>query len=227
MTTERLFSTLMLAFVSYLFGLGTSFAGGEFAVLRGTIVSVEKTMKKTESRYIVLNNGRRIPVASGIPLTIDGEPGTLGEVQVGMTAEIVFIGDKVHAISIGSGNAPAARGPSSATSRFVRDIGLSSSGPRIEIVQPEAGTIKSVPFPLKIKFLTQPEASVDVNSLKFDIIKNGLRISLLDKVRPYATPDGIDLPSMALPDGKFEIEISISDLNGLRTTETQTWTVLH
>jgi hypothetical protein len=97
--------------------------------------------------------------------------------------------------------------------------------PQIIVEKPEQGLGVNTPFPVKIRFVPTGGAKINVNSLEIDVLKL-IKISLLSRVKPYATANGINVPEAQVPSGTYNIRIAVADDQGRRGETTQTWTVL-
>lgn len=91
--------------------------------------------------------------------------------------------------------------------------GSRGGGPAIELISPDPGHAHSVPVPIKVVFRPRQGATVDLASLSVIYVK-WIDIDITDRVRDYATAQGIDVPQAELPPGKHTIQISISDTKG-------------
>lgn len=94
------------------------------------------------------------------------------------------------------------------------DIGreLPDTGPMIELLKPNDGMFTPVPVEVSIRF--EPRAApVDVSTLKVMVVKLVL-IDITDRVRPYTSPQGIQIPDARLPSGTHIVRISLADAAG-------------
>ena len=94
------------------------------------------------------------------------------------------------------------------------DIGREArdTGPLIEVVKPEGGKVQSPPVEVSVKFAPR-NAPVDVSSLKVLVVKF-IPIDITDRVRPYTTAEGIEIPDAKLPSGEHKVRLSLSDSTG-------------
>ena len=86
------------------------------------------------------------------------------------------------------------------------------TGPLIEVVKPAGGKMQSPPVEVSVKFAPRG-APVDVSSLKVQVVKL-IPIDITDRVRPYATSEGIEIPDAKLPSGEHKVRLSLSDNAG-------------
>lgn len=94
------------------------------------------------------------------------------------------------------------------------DIGREdiNTGPQIEILKPADGG--RVPSPLEVAIRFVPRlGAVDLASLKVSIVKF-ITIDITDRIRPYATAEGIQLREANIPSGKHRVRIAVSDTAG-------------
>lgn len=84
-----------------------------------------------------------------------------------------------------------------------------TTGPEIEIIKP--GKASEHPRPIDIQVDFQPQgAPVDLGTLKVTYVKL-LNIDITDRVKPYASADGIRLERADLPSGTHTVRVSIAD----------------
>jgi hypothetical protein len=101
-----------------------------------------------------------------------------------------------------------------------------SNGPRIEIRSPQLKTAGDGPLietatPANLAVLFQPNGSpVDMASLEITARKGLFSKSLTSVLRPYVHGTALVANDVAIPAGKFLIEIAIADTAGSKTVET-------
>ena len=105
------------------------------------------------------------------------------------------------------------------------DIGREApdTGPLIEVVKPEGGKVQSPPVEISVKFAPR-NAPVNVSSLKVLVVKF-IPIDITDRVRPYTTAEGIEIPDAKLPSGEHKVRLSLSDSAGGVTRKEMTVTI--
>lgn len=120
----------------------------------------------------------------------------------------------------------AAMAPAKETSgRDPTQIGAESNlGPKIEVLKPLDGGSAQSPVEVDIKFIRKM-SPVDPASLKVSVVKF-INIDITDRVRTYASADGIQVPAAQLPSGKHTVRVSIADQDGLRSIKDVTFEVL-
>ena len=86
--------------------------------------------------------------------------------------------------------------------------------PSVTIVSPppHAGAVSS-PLLLKVKLQSFGGAKIDTDSIVLTYRKTPL-IDLTQRLRPYITADGIDLPDAELPAGVHQFRIELKDKDG-------------
>jgi len=87
------------------------------------------------------------------------------------------------------------------------------TGPLIEVLKPGSGSPISVPLEISVKFVPRGGAPVDLTSLKVTLMKL-FGIDITDRVRPYASPAGIQIPDAKLPSGEHTVRITVADASG-------------
>ena len=86
------------------------------------------------------------------------------------------------------------------------------TGPIIEVLKPAEGTTPTVPLEVSIRFAPR-DAPVDMNTLQVAVVKF-ITIDITDRVRPYVSPAGIQIPDAKLPSGRHTVRISLGDASG-------------
>lgn len=86
------------------------------------------------------------------------------------------------------------------------------NGPLIEVLKPVLGAPSAVPLEIAVKFVPR-SAPVDLSSLKVTVVKF-IGIDITDRVRPFATPTGIQIPDAKLPSGEHTVRITVADASG-------------
>ena len=86
------------------------------------------------------------------------------------------------------------------------------TGPVIEVLKPTEGAVPTVPMEVTIRF-TPRSAPVDMATLQVAVVKF-ITIDITDRVRPYVSPAGIQIPDAKLPSGKHIVRISVGDASG-------------
>lgn len=90
-------------------------------------------------------------------------------------------------------------------------------GPAIRVISPEAGTATRSPFNLKLAFEPRGGAKIIAESFKATYLKMPA-VDLLDRIRPGISEQGIDLAGAEVPPGEHQIQMSVEDSEGRRTT---------
>ena len=87
-----------------------------------------------------------------------------------------------------------------------------TAGPVIDVVEPLNGSREPMPIQVLIRFTPMSEP-LDLASLKVILIKF-IQIDITDRIRPYVTPDGIQVKEAKIPSGKHRVRISLADRTG-------------
>lgn len=85
-------------------------------------------------------------------------------------------------------------------------------GPKVEMISPAEGKPTSTPLTLWVKF-TPNVAPIDIESLKVKLVKV-IKIDITDRLRPFVTPEGINIPDAKFPSGKFRVKLTLADVKG-------------
>jgi hypothetical protein len=96
--------------------------------------------------------------------------------------------------------------------------------PQIIVDTPGAGGAVSAPFPVKIRFIPESGAKINLDSLKVEVLKI-IPISLLGRIKPYLTAAGINVPEAKIPTGAYRVHIAVADDHGRLASTVETWTV--
>ena len=86
------------------------------------------------------------------------------------------------------------------------------TGPVIEVLKPVPGAPLAVPLEIAVKFVPR-SAPVDLSSLQVTVVKF-IGIDITDRIRPFATPTGIQIPDARLPAGEHTVRITVADASG-------------
>lgn len=91
-------------------------------------------------------------------------------------------------------------------------------GPGIKMVSPDpaAGAVKG-PFNLKLTFEPRGGAKIDPASIKITYLK-ATPVDLLDRVKPGLSESGIDLAGAEAPPGSHQIQVSLQDTDGRKSS---------
>lgn len=98
----------------------------------------------------------------------------------------------------------------------LRGARVAGSGPTIELVTPEEGKPVAAPVTVFIRFLPN-QAPVDLSSLKVVLLKV-VKIDITDRLRPYASEEGIRINEGKFPSGKFRLRVTLADVQGNTTS---------
>jgi hypothetical protein len=96
--------------------------------------------------------------------------------------------------------------------------------PKIIVDQPTNSSSVHAPFPIKIRFVPSSGNKINLDSVEIDVHKL-VKISLVSRLKPYLTHEGINVPDAQIPSGTYNIHVALADDHGHRTETTQTWMV--
>jgi hypothetical protein len=85
-------------------------------------------------------------------------------------------------------------------------------GPKIQVPDAETGAQTS-PMRFQVKFQTFGGSSIDLEALKVTYLKTPV-VDLTPRIKPFAQPNGIDMPDAQLPPGDHLVRVDIMDSDG-------------
>ena len=100
--------------------------------------------------------------------------------------------------------------PPSNTSKAGRSI---TRGPAIRQVSPEAPVPANQPFPLKIEFAGRGGEKIDIKTAQVMILR-GNNVNITDRLKPFITANGIEMPAAIVPAGTYVLQVAVSDASG-------------
>ena len=108
----------------------------------------------------------------------------------------------------------AAMAPAPEPKRGTLEVGREdiSLGPVIDVVEPLNGGRGSMPIQVLVRFTPRSEP-IDLATLKVTLVKF-IPIDITDRIRPYVTPDGIQVKEAKIPPGKHRVRIVVADKTG-------------
>jgi len=89
-------------------------------------------------------------------------------------------------------------------------------GPRIEVSDLDDGKLHS-PLHFSLIFRAFGGSSIDLDSLSVTYLR-GSNIDLTQRVKPFARPNGIDIPDAEVPPGEHAIRVDLKDSEGRAVT---------
>jgi hypothetical protein len=84
-------------------------------------------------------------------------------------------------------------------------------GPKIEVVAPRE--LFNSPGPIKLTFQTYGGVRIDLGSLRVAYLR-AWDIDLTERVKPFVSVSGIDLPSAIVPAGEHWLRFEVKDADG-------------
>jgi len=92
-------------------------------------------------------------------------------------------------------------------------------GPGVKVVSPDlaAGPVKG-PFTLKVAFEARGGAKVDPASIKLTYLK-ATPVDLLDRIKSGVSEGGIEIAGAEVPPGEHQIQVSLQDTEGRKTSK--------
>lgn len=102
----------------------------------------------------------------------------------------------------------------------VRTRGI-SRGPAVAFEEPRAGVVEHAPFEFKVKLEAHGGAAINPAKLRVTYLKTP-SIDLTERLRPFVTAQGIDMPAAEVPAGEHLLRIEVEDSDGRATQTTIT-----
>lgn len=100
--------------------------------------------------------------------------------------------------------------PPSAESAAARSI---SRGPAIRQISPAAKVAANQPFQLKVEFAGRGGEKVNPQSAQITLLR-GNNINITQRLLPYLSASGIDIPNALVPPGQFVLQVKVQDTGG-------------
>ena len=100
--------------------------------------------------------------------------------------------------------------PPSASSKAGRAI---SRGPAIRQVSPGAPVAANQPFTLKVEFAARGGEKINPASAQILVLR-GDTINVTQRLKPYVTDKGIEIPGAMVPAGTHVLQVAVSDAGG-------------
>jgi len=109
--------------------------------------------------------------------------------------------------------AEEAASPELPSSALHIEAALSEDGPAVDVLTPKNGKSYKPPVGISIRFIPKEGGDINLSTLKVEYLKF-ITIDLTQRVRPYATKTGIEIPETSLPSGTHTIRLTIGDVSG-------------
>jgi hypothetical protein len=103
----------------------------------------------------------------------------------------------------------------------IAEAETSIQGPAIKVVAPAEGGVQSTTFDIDIRFEPEKQTSVDLTSLQVTLMTLW-GIDITERVRPYASLEGIRMTHADFPKGQHTLKIAIADDEGHVSSRTMT-----
>jgi hypothetical protein len=88
-----------------------------------------------------------------------------------------------------------------------------STGPQIEVVEPQPDAEYKAPIRLIINFIPRPGTQVDLKSFRLEYVKL-ISIDITKRVAGYVGPTGVRIEKADLPAGEHKLRITLKDSEG-------------
>ncbi len=109
---------------------------------------------------------------------------------------------------------PEAALPPSPNSKAGRSI---TRGPAIRQVSPAAAVAPNQPFALKVEFAGRGGEKVNPVSAQIMVLR-GNNVDITQRLKPYITANGIEIPNAMVPAGTYVLQVAVSDAGGRQST---------
>lgn len=86
-------------------------------------------------------------------------------------------------------------------------------GPSIQFEPPAVGPAPHAPFDFRVHFEAHGGATVDPSHIRIIYLKMP-SVDLTDRLKPYITADGINMPAAQIPPGEHPLRIEVEDSDG-------------
>ena len=103
--------------------------------------------------------------------------------------------------------------PLSADSKAGRSI---TRGPAIRQVSPAGAVAANKPFDLHVDFAGRGGEKINPSSAQITILR-GSNINITDRLKPFITANGIEMPAAMVPPGTHVLQVAVSDAGGRQT----------
>ena len=109
---------------------------------------------------------------------------------------------------------PEAALPPSASSKAGRSI---TRGPAIRQVSPAVAVAPNQPFALKVEFAGRGGEKINPASAQVTVLR-GSDVNITQRLKPYITANGIEIPNAMVPAGTYVLQVAVSDAGGRQST---------
>lgn len=103
--------------------------------------------------------------------------------------------------------------PPSATSKAGRSI---TRGPAIRQVSPVGAVTANHPFDLRVEFFGRGGEKINAATTQITILRGG-NIDITERLKPYITVNGIEMPTAMVPPGDHVLQVAVSDVDGRKS----------
>lgn len=136
----------------------------------------------------------------------------LGSLLLGAALSVGALVDSAHAVVLISADEAKLPPPKGATPMSARGV---TRGPKVELLTKDAA-VRS-PVRLQLKFQTFGGAKVDLSAVQATYLRSP-NVDLTQRLKPFVTENGIDIPAAELPPGEHQLRIDIKDSDGRAAT---------
>ncbi|HZP98356.1 MAG TPA: hypothetical protein VFB13_02380 [Reyranella sp.] len=100
--------------------------------------------------------------------------------------------------------------PPSPVSKAGRSI---TRGPAIRQISPADPVAANKPFDLHVEFAGRGGEKINPATAQIAILRGG-NVNITDRVKPYITANGIEMPAAMVPAGTYVLQVTVSDAGG-------------
>ena len=114
--------------------------------------------------------------------------------------------------------------PMAASPKVVMRSGVTRA-PGIDVELPKPSQAVGSPTDLRIRFKPHGGAMIDSASVRLTYLKIP-SVDLTERVRPFLSPQGIDMPKAELPPGQHQLQLNLRDSEGRSSSVTVTLNIV-
>jgi hypothetical protein len=126
---------------------------------------------------------------------------------------VVALGDAFAQGGVWLVTSQEAAQPPSATSKAGRSI---TRGPAIRQVSPTGAVTANQPFDLHVEFFGRGGEKINPAATQITILRGG-NIDITERLKPYITVNGIEMPAAMVPPGDHVLQVAVSDVDGRKS----------
>jgi hypothetical protein len=114
--------------------------------------------------------------------------------------------------------------PAASTPKVVMRSGVTRA-PGVDVEMPKPSQAAGSPTDLRIRFKPHGGAKIDPASVRLTYLKTPA-IDLTERVRPFVSSQGIDMPQAEMPPGQHLLQLDLRDSDGRTSSVTLTLNIV-